>query len=134
MMIRASDPPIKDFRSEAKFWGFWLRITALSFLECHQHKMLIKPPEKDCQHKMLKPMSPSQCRAARALLDMTQPQLAASAKVGLSTVVDFERDRRAVSEEAVSKMQQALELAGIVLIPENGGGAGVRIRNQEGRS
>ncbi|UPK40592.1 helix-turn-helix domain-containing protein [Bradyrhizobium sp. 186] len=79
-------------------------------------------------------MSPSQCRAARALLDMTQPQLAASAKVGLSTVVDFERDRRAVSEEAVSKMQQALELAGIVLIPENGGGAGVRIRNQEGRS
>lgn len=38
--------------------------------------------------------------------------------------------RRTVSEEAVSKMQGALETAGIVFIHENGGGAGVRLREK----
>jgi DNA-binding XRE family transcriptional regulator len=65
------------------------------------------------QHKMLKHISPAQCRGGRALLDMTQPQLASIAGVGLSTVVDFERQRRTVSEEAIRKMQEALENAGI---------------------
>lgn len=59
---------------------------------------------------------------------MTQPQLASLANLGLSTVVDFERQRRAVSEEAIRKMQNALEAAGIVFIEENGGGPGVRLR------
>ena len=77
---------------------------------------------------MLKNMSPSQCRGARALLDLTQPRLASAAKVGLSTVVDFERERRTVSQEAVEKMQLALEAAGIQFIDENGGGPGVRLR------
>jgi len=77
---------------------------------------------------MLKRMSPSQCRGARALLDMTQPQLATAAGIGLSTVVDFERDRRSVSKEAVGRMQEALESAGVEFIDENGGGPGVRFR------
>jgi transcriptional regulator with XRE-family HTH domain len=59
---------------------------------------------------------------------MTQPQLAEIAKLGLSTVVDFERKRRQVSEEAVDAIRRALERAGIVFIDENGGGAGVRLR------
>ena len=59
-------------------------------------------------------MSPSQSRAARALLAMTQPQLAHAAGVGLSTVVDFERQRRRVSNDAIAAMQSALEKAGIV--------------------
>jgi transcriptional regulator with XRE-family HTH domain len=58
-------------------------------------------------------MTPAQCRAARALLDITQPQLASRAGVGLSTVVDFERERRPVSQEAIARMQDALERAGI---------------------
>jgi transcriptional regulator with XRE-family HTH domain len=77
---------------------------------------------------MLKKMSPPQCRGARALLDLTQPRLANAAQVGLSTVVDFERERRSVSEEAVEKMRRALEAAGIEFIEENGGGPGVRLR------
>jgi DNA-binding transcriptional regulator YiaG len=77
---------------------------------------------------MLKFMSPSQCRGARALLDLTQPQLAKAAQVGLSTVVDFERKRRTVSQDAVEKMQRALAAAGIEFINENGGGPGVRQR------
>ena len=59
---------------------------------------------------------------------MTQPQLAKLAKLGLSTIVDFVRERRTVSEEAVDKMQRALAAAGIEFIDENGGGAGVRLR------
>jgi transcriptional regulator with XRE-family HTH domain len=79
---------------------------------------------------MLKVLTPAQCRGARALLDMTQPELARRAQVGLSTVVDFERERRSVSPEAVRKMQQALETSGIEFIDENGGGLGVRFRKR----
>ena len=75
-------------------------------------------------------MTPSQCRAARALLDWTQPKLAASASLGLSTVVDFERARRAVSEEAAQSIRAALETAGVEFIPENGGGQGVRLKKK----
>jgi transcriptional regulator with XRE-family HTH domain len=77
-------------------------------------------------------MNAAQCRAARALLSWTQPQLAEAAGIGLSTVVDFEKERRAVSTDAVGKMEAALEGAGVELIEENGtsagGGAGVRMR------
>jgi DNA-binding transcriptional regulator YiaG len=73
-------------------------------------------------------MSPPQCKAARALIGMTQPELARAAEVGLSTVVDFERTRRQVSTEAVGSLRLALEAAGIDFIEENGGGAGVRLR------
>ncbi|WP_346657595.1 helix-turn-helix transcriptional regulator [Bradyrhizobium sp. 149] len=83
---------------------------------------------------MLKLMSPSQCRAARALLDMTQPRLATLAGIGLSTVVDFEKQRRVVSDDAIRKMQEALESSGVVLIPENGGGFGVRLCKPAGKS
>jgi len=65
---------------------------------------------------------------------MTQPRLAALAGIGLSTVVDFEKQRRSVSDDAVSKMQRALEMAGIVFIQENGGGAGVRLRKPGGKT
>jgi transcriptional regulator with XRE-family HTH domain len=58
-------------------------------------------------------MTPAQCRAARALLDITQPQLAAAAGLGLSTVVDYERTRRTVSPDAVAVIRHALENAGV---------------------
>jgi transcriptional regulator with XRE-family HTH domain len=74
---------------------------------------------------------PQQSRGARALLDMTQPQLAASSGLGLSTVVDFERSRRPVSKEAIQAIRIALENAGIEFIAENGGGPGVRLRKRQ---
>jgi transcriptional regulator with XRE-family HTH domain len=52
-----------------------------------------------------------QCRAARALLDITQPELAEAAGLGLSTIVDFEKSRRDVSRAAVHAIQKALEKA-----------------------
>ncbi len=75
-------------------------------------------------------MTPVQCRAARALMDMSQLELAQLARLGLSTVVDFERSRRQVSAEAVGSMAAALRSAGVDFIDENGGGAGVRLRKQ----
>ena len=75
-------------------------------------------------------MTPAQCRAARAILDMTQPQLAKLAALGLSTIVDFERKRREVSQEAINAISTALQRAGIMFIDENGGGAGVRLRKR----
>jgi transcriptional regulator with XRE-family HTH domain len=78
-------------------------------------------------------MTPAQCRAARALLDMTQTELAEAASLGLSTVVDFEKERRDLSAVAVEKIRRALEEAGIELIPENGGGEGLRLRRSRSR-
>jgi|SRR6266436_5852032 len=67
-------------------------------------------------------ITPGQCRAARALLDITQPELAEAAGLGLSTIVDFEKSRRDVSRAAVHAMQRALEESGIRFIAKNGGG------------
>ena len=78
---------------------------------------------------MLK-ISPAQCKAGRALIDLTQPDLAKAATLGLSTVVDFERERRQVSDEAIDALASALRKAGVEFIPENGGGAGVRLRRK----
>ncbi|WP_040301852.1 helix-turn-helix domain-containing protein [Afipia clevelandensis] len=69
-----------------------------------------------------------QCRAARALLDITQPALAEMAGLGLSTIVDFERSRRDVSRDAVRAVREALEAAGVQFIARNGAGPGVRLR------
>ncbi|MEQ5870030.1 helix-turn-helix transcriptional regulator [Sagittula sp. NFXS13] len=72
-------------------------------------------------------MTPAQCRAARALIGMTQSELAEAAGFGLSTIVDFEKERRIVSSTARIRMEEALVDAGLEFISENGGGAGVRL-------
>lgn len=73
-------------------------------------------------------MTPAQCRAARALINWTQPKLSEASGLGLSTVVDFEKERRKVSSEAENAMQAALEGAGVIFVAENGEGAGVRLK------
>jgi len=70
-------------------------------------------------------MTPAQSRAARALLDWTQPKLAKSASLGISTVVDFERARRSVSAEAIAAIRAALESAGVEFT--NGNAPGVKL-------
>jgi DNA-binding XRE family transcriptional regulator len=73
-------------------------------------------------------ITPAQCRAARAMAFITQPALAASAGIGLSTVVDFEKERRQVAPATVAAIRAALEAAGVVFLPENGNGPGVAMR------
>lgn len=79
-------------------------------------------------------ISPAQCRAARALLGMTQPELARMSRLGLSTVVDFERSRRQVSKDAEVALKNALETAGVLFIAANERGPGVRLRKPEPQS
>jgi transcriptional regulator with XRE-family HTH domain len=79
-------------------------------------------------------MTPAQCRAARALLGITQSQLARAAKLGLSTVVDFEKERRVVSEEAAKAIRIALERAGIEFMGDSGVGEGLFLRKRQKRT
>lgn len=78
-------------------------------------------------------ITPAQCRAARGLLAWTQGALAEAAGVGLSSVVDLEKERRDVSEDIKAKIRSAIVDAGVMLIAENGGGAGVRMKRAERR-
>ncbi|WP_256441279.1 helix-turn-helix transcriptional regulator [Aminobacter sp. SR38] len=71
-------------------------------------------------------ISVAQCRAARAMLGWSQGELAEAATVSKTTVVDFERGTRTPHRNNLAAIRHALERAGIVFIPENGGGAGVR--------
>jgi transcriptional regulator with XRE-family HTH domain len=80
-----------------------------------------------------RPLIAAQCRAARGLLNWSQDTLAEASKVGISTVGDFERDRRTPHNHLLRDIRSALESAGIEFIAENGGGPegpGVRLRKQ----
>ncbi|RUV00539.1 XRE family transcriptional regulator [Mesorhizobium sp. M1A.F.Ca.IN.020.03.2.1] len=72
-------------------------------------------------------MTPEQCRAARGLANISQEDLAKAARVGLSTVRNFEAGRSVPVQNNLAAMTSALEDIGVVFIPENGGGAGVRL-------
>jgi transcriptional regulator with XRE-family HTH domain len=70
-------------------------------------------------------LSADQCRAARALLNWSQRELADASKVATKTIADFERSTRAPYDRTLAGMQRALEAAGIEFI--NGGKPVVRI-------
>lgn len=71
----------------------------------------------------------AQLRAARHLLGLSQADIATATSLSLPTVKRAESDRDvAISQEAVRAIRAALEAAGVEFIPENGGGAGVRLR------
>ena len=76
-------------------------------------------------------MTPAQSRAARGLISITQTELAKAASLGQSTVIDFEKERRIVSDQAITAIRKALEADGVEFIDENGGGAGVRLRERD---
>jgi transcriptional regulator with XRE-family HTH domain len=73
------------------------------------------------------PLTPPQCRAARALIGWSQDQLAAASKVAKGTIANFEAGKRDPYERTLLDIQAALEAAGVEFIPANGGDAGVRL-------
>jgi len=75
-------------------------------------------------------VSQEQVRAARALLDWTQVDLAAAANIALPTVKRFETGVRVPIPVVKAAIVRALEDAGIEFIPaKNGKGPGVRLAN-----
>jgi transcriptional regulator with XRE-family HTH domain len=74
-------------------------------------------------------ITPAQVRGARGLIGWSQDDLANAARVGVSTVRDFEAARRRPMRNNLEAIRNALEVVGIEFIPENGGGAGVRLKN-----
>ena len=58
-------------------------------------------------------MSPEQIRAARNWLVWTQAELAEKAKVGVSTIKDFESGKRTPIANNVEAIKKALEVGGI---------------------
>jgi transcriptional regulator with XRE-family HTH domain len=68
-----------------------------------------------------------QCKMARVAVGWGVRDLAREAKVSTDTVARFERGDE-LKERTVDALRGALEAAGVEFIPENGGGAGVRLR------
>ena len=69
---------------------------------------------------------------ARAGLGWGVRDLASKAKVSPQTVVRFESGEQ-LREATAAKLSSVIERAGIQLIPENGGGAGVRLKRKARR-
>lgn len=78
-------------------------------------------------------LTPAQCRAARALVDWSQEDLAEASHLGVSTVRDFEKGRRVPTHNNLAAIVRALEAASVEFIPENGSGAGVRLVKTAGK-
>lgn len=77
-------------------------------------------------------MTGRQLRAARALLKWTADDLAAASQVGVATIrrAEIYDDELKGNASTVSSIRRAFEEAGVEFIPENGGGAGVRMRKR----
>ena len=70
-----------------------------------------------------------QCRAARGLLGWSQERLAEAARVSPPTVTNFENGISRPMRNNLLALRTAMEQAGVVFIPANGGGPGVRLKD-----
>ncbi len=68
-----------------------------------------------------------QCKMARVALNLGIRDLAKLAQVAPATVSRLEAGEE-LKPRTVEAIRTALEAAGVEFIPENGGGAGVRLR------
>ena len=75
------------------------------------------------------PITPAQCRAARALVDMDQAALADGAMITRGVIVDFEKGRRVPTRNNLAAIQRVLEEAGVEFT--NGDAPGVRLRKKK---
>ena len=77
-------------------------------------------------------LSPEQCRAARAWLNWSQDELAKRAKVGLSTLKDFEAGKRMPMRNNHSAIRSTLEWAGVAFVHDSKGRpVGITVRQSD---
>ena len=76
-------------------------------------------------------VSPEQCRAARALLNWTQAELAERVSISAVSIRAFEKGGE-MRDSNLKLLRMTFEAAGVTFIPENGGGAGVRLSKPKG--
>lgn len=74
-------------------------------------------------------MNSTQCKMARAATGLGVRDLARLADVSPNTIARLERGED-MRPATIAVVRAALEAAGIEFIPENGGGAGVRLRKE----
>lgn len=70
----------------------------------------------------------SQCRAARALVEISRATLAKRAGIDLVSIERFENISGSLVKREVQDVKRALEELGAVFIPENGAGYGVQLK------
>ncbi len=73
-------------------------------------------------------IKPSQCRAGRALVDMSVAALSRAANISADVISAFEKGKLSPNAAVLVSLQEALENFGVRFIPENGGGVGVRLK------
>ncbi len=74
-------------------------------------------------------LTPEQCRAARALLNWSQPDLAEAVDMTQKTITSFETGTRTPHPNNLAAIRAALEEAGVIFIDEDKtAGPGVRLR------
>lgn len=77
---------------------------------------------------------PEQIRAARALIGWTRDDLSRESGVPVRTLADLELGLRAPRRATVERVRSTLEAAGIIFIPANLDGEGVRLRRDRLRA
>ncbi|UXN62934.1 helix-turn-helix transcriptional regulator [Phyllobacterium sp. A18/5-2] len=74
----------------------------------------------------------AQIRAARALIGWKQTDLAKAASISEMSIKNIERGDTDPRVSTMQAIQAALESAGVIFVPENGEGVGVRLRKGTG--
>ncbi|WP_420557905.1 helix-turn-helix domain-containing protein [Roseovarius sp.] len=104
-----------------------------SFIERFSSRGIVpKENNTGCSKLEQVKISKGQIRAARGLLGWSQATLAEHAKVSSMTVKRAEGSGSPYpGQGALGAIREALEAAGVEFIPENGGGAGVRLKKDK---
>lgn len=75
-------------------------------------------------------LTPEQIRGARAMLGITQAELAKRAGLSTTGLNNIEKGSADPKASTLRAIQAALEEAGVQFIAENGGGPGVRLKDK----
>lgn len=63
-------------------------------------------------------MTPEQCKAGRALANMSQQDLADASEVARATIANFETGNRQPYKRTLTALQVAMEARGVIFTPD----------------